>query len=387
LETIKEDLLKDPYLIPPEKFKKMYQDNIKKYTQVEKHLFPKNIEGIFYIEISMRAADKYKASEILVEKINRLLEVYKLIGDREGYEIAQKGLYKEGKELDWTFMDIMGDSDITMEKITNREEEDIKDFIKIRNKKILNGDNGNELFLLERAYSLISHSKELTLENRLLNTWLAIEHMVTPYISEAIIEKIRQVIPKVVSLYYIKDRMNELWEELNNFSKAGSDPFLEEFIKECRKEGGWKYNKILFGNGLKEESKAKKLIEATESDVNITRMIMEINGLLNKFLSTQKKLKYINELIENDLNRIYRIRNKIVHSGINVPENLNLITLRLLNYNTRLMGTIIHYMKHCEDVDIEDILNSIVETYDWYINSNTKDLGLGDIITPEYLYL
>ncbi|MFT8322858.1 MAG: hypothetical protein ABF649_18475, partial [Bacillus sp. (in: firmicutes)] len=343
-------------------------------------------EGVYYIQQEVVAADKYKASDILTEKLNRFLEIYQLIGNIKGLEINTKGLIREQGMLKWEFTDIIVKDDESIQnKITNREEEDIKEFIQLRNKRIQNPKQGNELFLLERAYRLISNSKDLTLENQLLNAWLAIEHMVTPYFSDAIIEKIRQVIPKVVSLYYVKQRMNELWEEINEYSKTTSE--LDNFISECKSAGSWKYEKIKFANNLKNEDKVRELMEITKTDIILVRRFMEINGLLKKHKSTQKRVKEINGLVANDLNRIYRIRNKIVHSGVNVPDNLNLITLRLMKYNTRLLGTIIHYMKESDEVTIEGVLNSIVETYDWFVDEDTKGLSIGETITPRYLYI
>lgn len=378
------DLAQAPFLLTPEKIREQSNEIIN-FSKIENHLLPKK-EGIFYIKRSISSADKYKASDILVEKINQLLEIYKLIGEREGFEINQKGLYKEDEKDKWEFMDVIHKVDVTSHKITHRDKDDIRDFIGIRNKKLLNEEH-NELFLLERAYSLISNSRALTLENQLLNTWLAIEHMVTPYISDAIIEKIRQIIPKVVSLYYIKGRMNELWDEINEFQRSEHNDFLGNFLNDCRQAGSSKYEKSLFGMGLKDKDKALKLIEVAGNNINIVRIVMELNGTLNNFDSVKKKVTHINDSIINDLNRIYRTRNKIVHSGVNLPENLNLISLRLLNYNIRLMGTIIHYMKERDNINIEDVLNSIVETYNWYTEDKTKGLSLKEIISPEYLYL
>lgn len=226
------------------------------------------------------------------------------------------------------------------------------------------------------------------MENNLLNSWLSMEYLVTPYISNAIIEKVRQVIPKVVSLYYIKGLMNEVWASLNEY-KLSSNQTVVEFIKECKHVDyldSWRYQKVKFAGQLKDAVEVKKVIESIDDKVLI-RKLSELNGLLNNRNQAISKLKRVHQGVEFDLNRIYRIRNKIVHSGVNIPNDLELMTLRLMNYNNCLLGTIVHYMTLNDEVNLEDVLNSIVETYNWYIDDKLELSHIEDIVTPNFLYI
>lgn len=51
------------------------------------------------------------------------------------------------------------------------------------------------------------------------------------------------------------------------------------------------------------------------------------------------------------------------------------------------MGTIVHYMGKNEEIELEDVLHSIVETFNWYTDSDTKIEKIDEIITPSFLYL
>lgn len=58
-----------------------------------------------------------------------------------------------------------------------------------------------------------------------------------------------------------------------------------------------------------------------------------------------------------------------------------------MNYNSCLLGTIVHYMGKNEEIELEDVLHSIVETFNWYTDSDTKIEKIDEIITPSFLYL
>lgn len=376
------DLDADKSLISKQKFEE--KRIITPDNNVIEHLFPSSkVSYLLYQHIV--AADDFKASEILDDNVNRFLEVYQLLSGNKGLMKGNKGLWKYNLNDDWKFGDLfISTNDITTSK-SSREEEDIKEFIYLRNSRINNDQTGNDMFLLERAYRLININNQMTQENQLLNAWLGLEHVVALYNKDAIIEKIRQVIPKVVALYYVKQKMNELWLELNRYPDKTEK--LDTFIDMCKTKESWKYNKLEFAKKIADKDEVKNLCIALNHDIYIKRNLMELNGLLKKPKQLIAKVETINNNVTNDLNRIYRVRNKIVHSGINIPENIHIITARLLNYNQRLLGTIVHYMKKSNGVTLEEVLNSIVETYDWYIKDGPEKGNLEEIITPRYLYL
>lgn len=116
------------------------------------------------------------------------------------------------------------------------------------------------------------------------------EHLVTPYMSNAIIERVRQVFPKVVSMYYIKGLMNEVWISLNSLVHSGNN-IVEEFISQCKSVSpsvDWKYQKSKFGNLLKVKAEVEKLIDFL-NDVILIRKLMELNGVLNNRANAIKK--------------------------------------------------------------------------------------------------
>lgn len=59
-----------------------------------------------------------------------------------------------------------------------------------------------------------------------------------------------------------------------------------------------------------------------------------------------------------------------IHS---ISYNVDILTIRLNKYVNSLLGTIIYYLKRNPHLDITDVLNSIYETYEWYLDCIKKE--------------
>ncbi len=59
-----------------------------------------------------------------------------------------------------------------------------------------------------------------------------------------------------------------------------------------------------------------------------------------------------------------------IHS---ISYNVDILTIRLNKYVNSLLGTIIHYLKRNPHLDITEVLNSIYETYEWYLDFIKKE--------------
>lgn len=360
---------------------------------IEKTNFSKSSEN-YTLKVKIIACDKYSAINIATDNLENYFELFKQnnknICNRRNFFISkdnskwEKVTIEDGDSLELKIYD----------NKDKREKEDIQDFNSLRIKLSQQGIDSFDISVLERVLGITKNCSKLSKENRLLNLWSALEYILTFYSKNSIIEKARQIIPKVISIYYIKEKMNILWDRLKKIKK---NTIIDEFFKECSlKENKDKYNKEVFINYIANTEKAKKLYEAV-TNVIVQREIAELNSLLdiNKAEdgSTQKIIIENHDKIQNDLNRIYRIRNKIVHSGSNIPENIDIITIRLFKYINGLMRTLIHYINLNNKLTISEILYSIIHTYEWYIsilsnkNKENGKITAQEIASPMYLYL
>ena len=105
--------------------------------------------------------------------------------------------------------------------------------------------------------------------------------------------------------------------------------------------------------------------------------------------------------IVHDLDCIYRLRNQLIHSAKGMDDSLEDISLRLYRYVNSIIATILYYKKRSPEVSIIEILNSLHNTYEMYmehLKSIKKDVLIPSqmenaveegykIVRPRYLFL
>ncbi|WKG33400.1 hypothetical protein [Priestia aryabhattai] len=365
-------------------------DEITQQMKIIRKYMPISKANTLFIKASIKAFDKYKAVELLQQPIENYLQIYKLKNSSSNIGCGSRAIYLKPQKK-WEMLDTSSISlNMLQKNYSKREKEDINDFIILREELKQKDIVSNEIFILERAFGLInSLSSNISLENRLLNLWSALEYILIPFPKKSIIEKARQIIPKVISLYTVKDKMNILWD---NLQTSNGTEEVKSLLSSCistekvSSDKIKKYDKDKFANLLKNKTTATILHNSFNSSI-LRRQIAELNGLLNKQKELKEVMRLNSKIINHDLNRIYRVRNKLVHSGRNIPQNIEIITGRLFRYVSCLIGTLIHYLDRSPHLTIEEILHSIVATYDWYLSEDLAQLEINDLVTPPYLYL
>lgn len=199
-----------------------------------------------------------------------------------------------------------------------------------------------------------------------MNTYL------NSYEGKSIIGKIIDIVPKVISLYFVKDRLNILWDKLQINKGIHEIEIVKDLLRECSKAEN-KYDKNKLVEFLRKESNLEELYSGLEQDAVMHREIAFLREILNDLSKTLENVREIHDSIEHDLTRIYRVRNKLVHSHNSISYNVDILTIRLNKYVNSLLETIIHYLKRNPHLDITEVLNSIYETYEWYLDFIKKE--------------
>ncbi|MDF9840749.1 MULTISPECIES: hypothetical protein [unclassified Paenibacillus] len=354
-----------------------------------------NSENYYFLKTETIACDKYKAIEKSKNTLDEFLRMYKFFegNSRTNQMICLHVLVKqEGENANWEKpRPANTDYSRIIKEMDSREKEDIRDFITLRDELRNKNIQSNDLLVIQRALDLIGTSSEQSMENRLLNIWSALEYLLTFYSRTSIIEKARQIIPKVICLYYIKDKMNKLWEKILLFKEKHTQiNAIYTICVDTEKED--KYDKINFPSYLANTEKAQESYNALSFNITMQREVAELNFLLNKAGGTKTIITNTYTKIEHDLNRIYRIRNKLVHSGSNLNTNIDIYTGRIYRYVNCLLGTLIYHIKRSPELTITEILYSIDSTYEWYIeflkeHENQPVANIRELSSPPYLYL
>lgn len=346
------------------------------------HLKKGNDQDIYKIEVL--ALDYYKGLEIIQSSLDEYLQLIEYVENKKivgQFLLAKFETEDEKEKLNFERFD----GKILFEKVESREKEDVEDFIKFRDKMYSSGIAFENISTIQRALNILKDSKEKSEENRLLNYWSTIEYILTFHEGASIISKIKEIIPKLICLYYIKDKFNNLWNLISKNLKA------KELFNECTREDNpsrydlEKLIKFILGN----ETKLKE--DLKNNDILIREMA-RIGDWLTNSKTREKEISLLHEEVKYDLIRIYRTRNILVHSGYQTKTHINFKALRLNQYNNQLLGVIIHYKKSNPNITIEEILNSIIHTYEEYIKLITLSIDIGDVkilevCKPSYLFL
>lgn len=339
--------------------------------------------------ICIRQKDYYKGIEVLVDSISSYFQMINYIKeDNEEITLNDKMIIQieENKFIKKRNEKYSGE--ILFQISERREKRDIQDFIEYRDKVYLNNIKIDEITNIQRAINIIKNQNQQSKENRLINLWSVLEYMLTFHEGNSIIAKVKDIIPKVICLYYIKDKINIFWNDVSRY-KHTTREIIHEIIGNCKLENDeYRYDVGKFINYL--ISKGEKIADELEFNDNLKRQILEI-GML--FFIPQKRKEIIENKykdIEMDLIRIYRDRNIIIHSGRRNIKNIDFKSVRLYNYNNAIIGVIIHYKKKNPNLTIEEILNSIEYTYDKYITEigeEITDENLINICRAKYLFI
>lgn len=398
-KKLKEEL-KENKVLEINRFKyKLADKEIYKKDEKDEKFFESNLE---YLEVEVKACDKYRALDLSIYNIENYIDIYRVIDNSIKARAIKQCLFINDNDNE--IISIHNKAKYTKE-FTTREKEDIQDFIDLRDEFRRSREDSKVIIEIESVINIVHKMSEFTIENKVLNSWSSLEKIVSSYSAPSIIEKVNGIIPKVMAMYTIKQKMNHLWDRLLPII----DKLNDDSLKECsRKSNSKKYNKERFAKYLLNDITALGLYEKTSSNVVINRSIAEINNLLKNPKALEEHIKFVEQSIRHNINSLYRLRNNIVHNGGKVDIKIEYKIMTLQHYINCIIGTLIHHIRINPDLIIEEVLHSIVITYNSYIagikelenkisNIQKSDLskkekeiikfGMENIAFIKYLYL
>lgn len=352
--------------------------------------FLQNAKGYNICNIEIQAKDYYKGLDNIINSINSYFQMINYVS------LSDMKLFMDRiicAKPDGTFENIRikedqisHDAEILFDNTENREIQDVEDFIRYRGKVFTENINSQEVFNIQRALNIIKSQITQSQENKIINLWAVLEYLLTFKESGgSIISKVKDIVPKVVSLYFLKDKINVFWSHIYE-QKNRDIPIINEFLQCKKRDDNYQYdlNKLIQFIS----HKGKSLISDLEFSAILSKEIAEIGLFLEKPKDLAKQIELRNKEINYDLVRIYRARNMLIHSGRETKTDLNCKALRLYKYNNNLIGLIIYYMCENPHYRITEILNSIDYTYENYLNElKESSISKNEIVKPKYLFI
>lgn len=355
----------------------------------------KNTKSIF-VKTEVASFDEYKAVQDAVDSFSRYFELCSFMINVQNIIGKSCVLYDcESTEYRILKTDGLAQRQFT-KKLDSKEGRRIEDYIAIRNELIDKNEDYTKIAIIERSLEILISSSKLSNESILHSMWTVLELLVSEYEGHSIIEKVTTIVPKSICLYSLKEKLNTFWDRVNEKKDRPyfqSRP-IKNFIDRCEnKSDPEKYINAELIKYLADEAASKELYDAFSLNINIQRAICEINYLLIKKdkknrTVLKEHLTSLHDEVVHDLNRIYRIRNKIIHQGNHSMENLETVIERLLRYVNGLLLDYITSIKFNPELSTAEILHSTINTYNWHINLiDSTEINIVKHAIPERLFI
>lgn len=223
---------------------------------------------------------------------------------------------------------------------------------------------------LTGAFGYVNISRtSLFQEEKYMNLWVALESLARTRMYQDIISNVKKTVPAAMSLRYI-------YRIVRNY--------VEDCIR-CRVEFDFAEHVI----DMKQESKQKMVKETIEVFRNpvLYNMLLqkcEVNSLLkyrtetvyailNDMRVLKEKVKNHHDRVEWQIQRLYRIRNEIVHSALQNETSLIVYIEHLYDYLSTYITEIVTCMSERHEGTIEETLAIIKDNYDVFIDFMEKN--------------
>lgn len=342
-----------------------------------------------------KACDVYKAIRLAQKQFESIIELYHMSTSAQNNIINSHPQYLyELEDGNTGVMDIRKKADIQLIDFMDRgQKQQYEVFL-----GLLGNEKDDDFETLDRVMHTLYNARSYNVQNRFLNFWSSMEYLVYPFPRKSIIEKSRIIVPQLISMFYIKDKINIFWERfIYNFNKKKKGnaeyPILNEFYTTCTcKESEVEYETKEVITFLMNKDKSDQFIQEYKDHVVIVREFQELYMLINDAKKRKEALQVFQEIIICDLNIIYRMRNQLIHSTGSIDDSLEYIGLRLYKYVNAILSTILYYKHRNYNISICEILHSIEETYEYYIKDK-KNKGscevkdLYRVVRPKYMYI
>ena len=363
------------------------------------------------IKIFIHSMDGYCATFNAIDAMNAYLLIINLINEND-FSINNKSAFKDKSNNSITKLNLNNsDSNFLQSSMDKREKYDLQDFISYRTDIYELNIKTGEIASIERSLNILKSASSIyNQQNRLIELWSVLEYLLSYYSSNSIISKAKDIIPKLMCLYMLKDRLNIFWNVLQ--ASINREEEAEEFMASSslttNKE---KYDVSKLISNIK-KNKETLIDKFGYNGVVLNRQYSELGCMIDKKMDLAALIEKTHQMIEDDISRIYRTRNIVVHSGNQTHTNILLKNIRLTRYLSNLLGVILHYKMKNNEITIQEILYSIPATYENYLeelkefkkskntkgkdsqsedsqseDSNEDESVVEEIFKPSYLFL
>lgn len=313
-----------------------------------------------YFQVNVMAFDVYAAAQKAVRKISNLLNMgsfYNLVSAWDMSSVSFVSINNISKyhkafnaEQLYKTYDYLDSSGKVFENTKNIFIDENKSFIREK----LTGAFG---------YANISRAS-LFQEEKYMNLWVALESLARTNMYPDIISNVKQTVPAAMSLRYVYRIVRNYVEDCIR-CKVEFD-FLDHYIdmKQESKQNMVKETIEVF----KTQKLYDVLLEKSKVNSLLKYRTETVHQILNDVLILKNKVKNHHDRIEWQIQRLYRIRNEIVHSALQNETSLIIYIEHLYDYLSTYITEIVTCISERKEGTLEEALTTIKDNYDVFID-------------------
>ncbi len=193
-------------------------------------------------------------------------------------------------------------------------------------------------------------------ESKFIHTWIAIEYLLKTGEHGSIIGLIQQYLPKVIAIKYFSKILKNFSSDLKRINLIESIEKKFTISKECGK---------ISLKSIFELLKNKSLVDFIDDNPLFVERVKNLSDMFNSNNLMKEDLhRHLNDL-EWNLQRIYRLRNKIIHSA-KTSTNILQLESNLAYYFSIIFEIVLYEAAHSDKkTTIEEILSNYVTKYEF----------------------
>lgn len=312
-----------------------------------------------YFRVNVSAYDVYSAAHIAIRKISDLLNMASFYNLVSAWDLSSVSIVviNQGNKYHKAFnaeqlyrtYDYLDSSSKAFEYT----------------KRIFTDDN--KMVLREKltgafGYANISRAS-LFQEEKYMNLWVALESLARTRMYPDIISNVKKTVPAAMSLRYIYRIVRNYVEDCIRCKVVFDFPEQPIDMKQETKQKLVKETIEVF----RDSERYKLLLEKCKVNSLLRYRTEKVFGILNDNKMLKEKVKNHHDRVEWQIQRLYRIRNEIVHSALQNETSLITYIEHLYDYLSIYITEIVTCMSEGKEVTLEESLAVIKDNYDVFI--------------------
>ena len=213
------------------------------------------------------------------------------------------------------------------------------------------------------GYANISRAS-LFQEEKYMNLWVALESLARTKMYPDIISNVKQTVPAAMSLRYIYRIVRNYVEDCMRCRVLFDFPGRSIDMKQDTKQKMVQETIEVF----RDQTLYNVLLQKCEVNALLKYRTELVHEILNDVKVLKNKIKNHHDRVEWQTQRLYRIRNEIVHSALQNETSLIMYIEHLYDYLSTYITEIVTCMSEGKEGTLEETLAIIKDNYDVFIS-------------------